>query len=137
MRLLLFVEVSRQSRKPNTCIIVIIIVSYGKIAFVFLGEIAFVFLFHLILVSALHVVIRLVPIANKPVLAAWVFFEVLSTALFKLLVTGECQVWARIRYFGAVPTFGAFFAALPIAAHFCETRLAWLLAAAFDHAVLP
>jgi hypothetical protein len=42
-----------------------------------------------------------------------------------------------LSYFGAIPTFRAFLAALSIITRFRETGLAWLLAAAFDHAVLP
>ena len=130
MRCLLVAKASGQSKKVKVTIIIVVIGSCG------FGAIAII-AFRLCLVGALLVVLRLVPSAYKPALTTWVFLEVLSTALFILLVTRECQVWASVRYFGAVPTFGAFFAALPIAVHFCETCLAWLLTAAFDHAILP
>jgi len=123
MRLLLFLEAGRQSVKPNRTRVIIIIIVRVSLATVALATVALatvalaLALFHLISVSALLVVLRLVPVAHKPVLTAWIFFEVLSSTLFVLLVAGERQVWARVRHFGAVPTFGAFFAALTIAIH--------------------
>mmetsp|Transcript_17100 Transcript_17100/g.33401 ORF Transcript_17100/g.33401 Transcript_17100/m.33401 type:complete len:212 (-) Transcript_17100:310-945(-) len=126
MRILILGQAFDLSRKIHICHLVVIIVCGF-----FIGVV------RLILAYALHVICWLLSMAYKPFLAARVSAEAVSTALFIFLVAGECQLWMRLRHLGAIPTFGAFHAALPVAFHLGKTCLTWLLAASFDHAVLP